>query len=551
MDDQQVVATADPSTANNVEQLEFLQFLRSLDEVPNEIGNVSNDDDTFSELKPELQASHNESFLTPELTIPHITISMPEGQFMEHSEQVIPQINISFSNLPPAPPEPSKSQLQLEQLSLQKHQFVHKLFLAASSQRVTFLNWSTSGQELQLDYIGLQEHLSGDRSMFRSRNVQQFTRHILDIGFERVLQSEAELEFELESDLELEAEAESSPQLLYQHSYFRPGQPELLLLLPTPEWELAQALPKPTPRNSYCSKNSLADSKSLNRNTLSPLQLARCRFEILLYYHNDVRLLQQQEPNAEQLLPRRGRISSSRQPSQLLTPSLATKHVNPRDSVLQFEMGQVPDYAGFYGRAEPALISEFFAEYLPRYGARISGYKDIVVDASKANSFQQNLPIGIAYSEDEEDPDEHQQHIPAAEAKNDDAQSLDTANSLPEDIELEQVMQELCGVVPGAEEEHLDKKELTTPKPKLKRKKLVRKCGTGDSEFDPQSPSLEEAGEDMLETPAELEKTNSKDISSSHGKEDAEGDSKCQTTPKKDVKRRRYDLRNSKPKRSN
>ncbi|XP_034475719.1 uncharacterized protein LOC117782791 [Drosophila innubila] len=567
MDDQQV-ATEDLSTANNVEHLEFLQFLKTLDDVPNEIGNVSNDDDNFSELKTETETememeteleaepvapepNHNEQFMDPELTIPHITISMPEGQFMGSaldSDQVIPQINISFSNLPPAPPERSKSELQQEQLSLRKHSFVHKLYLAASSQRVTFLHWSADGEQLQLDYIGLQEHLTGGQSMFRSCNVQQFTRHILDIGFERVTQP---------ADL-----LEERPQLSYQHSYFKSDQPELLLQLPTPESEVSQAFPKPTINSLLSRKSLVLDSESKSLNLQSPLQMARCRFEVLLHYHNDVRLLQQQEPNAEQLLPRRGRISSSRQPAQVLTPSLASKHVNPRDSVLQFETGQVPEYAGFYGRVEPALIAEFFAEYLPRYGARISGYKDIVVDASKANSFQQNLPIGIVYSEDEEDLDDHQ--IPAADAKNDDSQSVDIANSLPEDIELEQVMQELCGIVPEAEE-HLDNKELTTttatPKPKLKRKKLVRKCATADNELQPESPQ-EETVEDLMETTAqvascvndelkpEIEKNNSKDNSNSNHKDDADKDLKCQTTPKRDVKRRRYDLRNSKSKRS-
>lgn len=249
----------------------------------------------------------------------------------------------------------------------------------------------------------------------------------------------------------------------------------------------------------------------------------------------------------DKLLPRRGRIASGRQPPQVLMPSLATRHVNPKDSVLQFEVGHVPEYAGFYGRVEPALISEFFAEYLPRYGARISGYKDIFVDASKANSFQQNLPIGVVSSDDEKDPDV--QEFPAAVTKKDDIQSADNANTLPEDIELEQVMQEWCDM-PEVEEEQI-KEVKTSLKSKLKRKKLSSKCVTTDDESSKEDEHLVQPNVEKDSHKETISSKNSKKENiNSNNKDDTDKDAKGEPEEKKEVKRRRYDLRNSKPRRS-
>ncbi|KAH8299711.1 hypothetical protein KR044_005005, partial [Drosophila immigrans] len=449
-----------------------------------------------------------------------------------------------------------------------KHSFVHKLHLATGSPLVTFLNWSANGRQLQVDYIDLQDHLSGTQSMFRCLNVQHFTQQLLDIGFER-----------------LELPHEPRPMLHFQHEHFQSGQPEQLLLLATPQWEMA---PLESATKTY-----------------SALQMARARFQTLLLYHNDVRLLQQQEPSAEQLLPRRGRICNSRQPTQLLTAELAPKHVNPRETVLQSKAGAAPEYAGFYGSPEPALIGEFFAEYLPRYGIRNSGYKDIVVDASKANAFQQNLPIGIVYSEDEEELDSQKCEeetttttttTTTAELKSEDVPiCAEPETPLSEDFELEQVMQELCGVAleieesvtdkekkkeldnhlenatkeeaklkrkktqrkstigeretelesPIQEEDHMEKsineeakKAVMSPKPKLKRKKTQRKSTIGEHEMELESPTQCETDEDVIRAAADGA------TEENYFKEHHKSDEKSGTSPKKS-KRRRYNLRNS------
>ncbi|XP_023173487.2 uncharacterized protein LOC111601224 [Drosophila hydei] len=518
--DDQPDGSVDPIPADNTVQLEFLQFLKTLDDAPHDLGSVSQDDSAH--LGEQMTSSDLESQL------PHM-----------------PHDNDDLTAQKPETPSPTKQPLE----SLLSHNFTHKLHLAATSEQVTFINWTADGKHLQLDYMGLQEHLCGGQCMFRSRSILQFTRQLIEVGFERALQ-------ELEHD--------DRPQLYYQHAHFKPYHVEQLLLIPTPQFERL-GTPK-TPQTRNACPLGLGTAKDLcasHQSAYSPLQLARFRFQTLLHYHNDVRLLQEREPNAEQLLPRRGRISSSRLSAQSsLAPALASKHMNPRDSVLQFEAGKVPDYAGFYGRVEPSLISEFFAEYLPRYGASTSGYKDIVVDASKANSFQQNLPIGVVSSEDEDelaDHDRHETNTLSAAGEHDRAQTTENCHPPPEDIELEQVMQELCGI--GGEQGEVDpeKKEVTPLKPKLKRKKLVRKCAITDTDLEHESPT-DDHGEDLLHAAAAAEayikdtqktgaKDNEDDVDCSSSNNETDKDLKCQPDSKNASKRRRYDLRNSKSKR--
>ncbi|XP_060657607.1 protein BCAP [Drosophila nasuta] len=532
----------EPNAGDNM-QLDFLQYFNSLSGMPQVVENNNNDTGavtaeqllmdtdinmplTHEQLMESLMASSSPKFSKdPEPAIPQITISVPEGQFL--NGELDPQlstaeITISFNDLPTmattAAPEPMESldisacsvaELQQVRQALLKHNFVHKLHLAASSPLVTFLNWSASGEQLQVDYIGLQEHLSGTQSMFRCLNVQHFIQQLLDIGFKRVQQHLQH--------------AEARPTLYYLHENFNAGQPDQMLLLSAPKWEL--------------------DSTDV---TYSALQLARARFQTLLLYHNDVRLLHQQEPSADQLLPRRGRICNSRQPAQLLTQELAHKLVNPRETVLQAEAAPAPEYAGYYGTTDPALIAEFFAEYLPRFGPRNSGYKDIVVDASKANSFQQNLPIGIVYSEDEEELEsqksEETSPPPIVEVKTEEEPVAEVETSLPEDFELEQVMQELCGVVSevddnGADKEKGKEKELEQKEKEEKMEELSKKFKQElDQELTKMDPKV------IIVNPKELKqesvKEDVKQLSKEPIKEKAkELDNKPKDMNKKPIKR--------------
>ncbi|XP_030246409.1 uncharacterized protein LOC108657696 [Drosophila navojoa] len=538
-----------PEQAQSNAQLDLLAFLNTLEEVPHDLESICPsetivlaDGVTRIEVKP----------LLPHMSAMSAMSSLPSMSSL-HSVPVptlppVPAIP-PVSKVKPVAPPASKPPLQ----TLLSHQFTHKLHLAASSERVQFINWTTDGKHLQLDYVGLQDHLTGSQCMFRSRSVLQFTRQLTDMGFERTLLEQSEQELEHGGRL----------QLYYKHEHFDPYHSEQLLLIPTPQTE-RQPTPK-TQRTRPVSLSKGGAQEAAHRSGYTPLQLARFRFHTLLNYHNDVRLLQEREPSSEQQMPRRGRISSCRQAAHsALAPALASKHMNPRDSVLRFEAGKVPDYAGFYGPVEPTLISEFFAEYLPRYGASTTGYKDIVVDASKANSFQQNLPIGIAYSEDEDeliDHDRHEPSTPSAVSEPEQTQASESCQLPPEDIELEQVMQELCEQADGDVDVELEldaeKKEVTPVKPKLKRKKLARKCATADTEQEQereQKEPVDEHCEDLLEAAAAAaacikEEAKDKDDDSSSNNE-TDKELKCQPASKMGVKRRRYDLRNSKSKRT-
>lgn len=529
----------------DAENLEFLKFLQSLNGDPDglesdspHVGDTSvcasidalqtETTSTFDALQPQT--------LQLDLGLEGVAATVTLTPLMAQCT-VEPQPDCRYLQLQLQEPPPN---------ALLKHNFLHKLHLLASSDLVTFVRWSL-GQEdqqqqlLQLDYIGLQDHLCGEHSIFHCLNVLEFTRKLLALGFER-REEEQQL---------LEQKQQNRPQLFYHHQNFQCNQPEKLQLL---ELQAAKALRS---QQTHSELPKLKRTKAPQDPTLSPtavakapLHLSRCRFHTLLSYNNDVRLLQQQEPTAEQLMPRRGRSSNYRPQTQMLMPSLAAKQVNPSDSVLHFGAGKIPEYAGFYGRVEQTLIGEFFAEYLPRYGSRTIGYKDIVVDASKANAFQQNLPIGIVFSDDEEDPQEEQ---PLAEmSKSEETQSLDNCPSIPGDMELEQVMQELCGVVTDEQTEEDIQQQRTTPELRLqlKRKpKSSRKSAENAATADAELVSEHDPDDDLLQAAASATayvKENPKRSDDSKASHDPE-----QETDKKGAaKRRRYHLRNSKSKRS-
>lgn len=162
--------------------------------------------------------------------------------------------------------------------------------------------------------------------------------------------------------------------------------------------------------------------------------------------------------------------------------------MKPHDSVITIGIGQAPDYAGFYGNVELAKVNEFFSEYLPRYGSKITGYKDIVMEATnKSNGFQQNLPIGLDYSDDDDDAlppisscsmevDVDVQPSTSAAAK-----TKSSSRKPVDDMELEQAMQELCeGPNTNQPEKSSGSSSKAKPKPRASpsRKSAWRSCSS-------------------------------------------------------------------------
>ncbi|XP_017005946.2 uncharacterized protein comr [Drosophila takahashii] len=286
---------------------------------------------------------------------------------------------------------------------LMGYRFVVKLFLATDSSCVDFLNWSGKGTQLELNYQGLQDHLSSGRSIFHCRNTLQFTAQLLAHGFERIWSRE-----------ESESKDSVSPILLfYRNPNFVKGQ--LGKLEKIREDKKDSRLPNlHLPNYAHIARMiRRGDLCSTSFTCLSPLQIARCHFQARLDYQADLGVLKERNNHdmlnqqiMTQLNVKRGRSASSNNSLPEPTPSKVSqaKFVKPHESVINIGIGQAPDYAGYYGKVELSKVNDFFSEYLPRYGSKITGYKDIVMDATnKSIGFQQNLPIGLNYSDDEDD----------------------------------------------------------------------------------------------------------------------------------------------------
>ncbi|XP_017044903.1 uncharacterized protein LOC108090637 [Drosophila ficusphila] len=324
------------------------------------------------------------------------------------------------------------------------YSFIVKLFLATSLDSVDFLKWSADGCELEMDYQGLESHLTSGCSIFQCRNTLQFTGFLLAHEFERVLYRE-----DTKSIL-----------LIYRHPNFSKDEPAKLQLLAEKSRDFEEEFdekpedPRFPPLNM---PNAAHTDRMIHRGDLcsisytcrSPLQVARCRFQTLLGYQADLAVLKERNSLDVFNKQKRGRSAINNTLIDTIPgKGSSTKYVKPHESVITIGIGQAPDYAGYYGRVELSKVNDFFSEYLPRYGSKITGYKDIVMDATnKSIGFQQNLPIGMDYSDDEDDAlppislGLEMDFTPSTSA----AAKVKTSSRKPvEDSDLEQAMQELC-----------------------------------------------------------------------------------------------------------
>ncbi|KAH8316213.1 hypothetical protein KR067_002397, partial [Drosophila pandora] len=503
---------------------------------------------------------------------------------------------------------------------IQGYPFVMKLFLAAGSPAFPFLKWSESGLELEVDYVGLQEHLASGSSMFRSRSAVEFTAQLLDLGFERLWSRTSE-----------DPEG-GCIQLFFHHPKFAKGQLEELksLVEESDQNQIEESLdlqrdrqrarPRAWDQQEDEDKEELqlpplyqAPMAHMDRMSKrgdlctsfhtfrAPLQIVRSRFQTLLAYQVDVQVLKDRKdsPATPQSTGKKSRNTSNNQPTEK-TPApkdSSSKFVKPQDSVITIGIGQAPDYAGFYGNVELGKVNEFFSEYLPRYGSKITGYKDIVMEATnKSNGFQQNLPIGLNYSDDDDDAlppisscsmevDVDVQPSTSAAAR-----SKSSSRKPVDDMDLEQAMQELCdGPNPNQPEKTSGSSSKAKPKPrgKPKSKKRLAKLlqssssenddvkeflpepikeaqemkqlhGVGGDDEESEVEEAEEEGEDEEE--AEAEEDEEEEVEEAEEVEEEEEEEEVEEdddddyndknvlyrTDPQPAKRRRYDLRNSK-----
>lgn len=171
-DEQLVEMLAESSRPSPTDHLDLLEFLDTL-EVPQELAISECGGETPD--SPTRQAEE-EKCPTPPPEIQTATSSTNSKQSQEavdNRRRIYRQLG---RNVPETP----------SQHPIQGYPFVMKLFLAAGSAALTFLKWSESGLELEVDYVGLQDHLASGISMFRSRSAVEFTAQLLDLGFERL-----------------------------------------------------------------------------------------------------------------------------------------------------------------------------------------------------------------------------------------------------------------------------------------------------------------------------------------------------------------------------
>ncbi|XP_016946607.1 glutamic acid-rich protein [Drosophila biarmipes] len=379
---------------------------------------------------------------------------------------------------------------------LMGYRFVLKLFLATNSKAVDFLNWSGKGTQLELNYLGLQEHLTSGRSIFHCRNASQFTALLQGHGFERVRSGE-----------ESSAPTASAIKLLYRNPNFVRGQLGKLEKIedhcPSPDSKGPQFPPLHLPNYGHIARMiRRGDLCSTSYTCRSPLQIARCNFQTLLNYQADAAVLKERNSHdvfnqqvMTQLNVKTGRTPNDSLPDPKHSKAYHGKFVKPHESVINIGIGQAPDYAGYYGKVELSKVNEFFSEYLPRYGSKITGYKDIVMDATnKSIGFQQNLPIGLSFSDDEDDvlaplsSGLEMDFLPSTSAAGKPKSSARRA--VVEDSDLEQAMQELCGSNLNEDDDDVPQTSSSSklkakPKPKAKAKptkRLAKRLESSSSE---------------------------------------------------------------------
>ncbi|KAH8283621.1 hypothetical protein KR018_009583 [Drosophila ironensis] len=467
-----------PSPTNH---LDLLEFLDSLD-VPQQQAAFTGDGNQGTTSSEIVEIS----------TWPEQNYPMASQEAVDNRRRIYRQLGMNLPEVAPAHP-------------LQNYFFLVKLYIATNSESLEFLNWSDSGRELVVDYPGMQEHLAGTLSLFRCRNTFEFVSQLAKYGFNR-----------LWSQKYATSESFGHIKLVYHHPKFRKDKLEDLQSLVEKEQAREQGKPEDcdeeeedddealpplhrAPKSRLKRMSGRGDLCSTIHTTRSPLQTVRCRFQTTLSHQVDMRNLFESNANKLYTPPvtiKKSRTSASNQPvDKTAGKGCGSKFVKPQDSVINIGAGQAPDYAGYYGNVELSKVNEFFSEYLPRYGSKITGYKDIVMDATnKPSGFEQNLPIGMDYSDDDDyalrptcDIEMDDEPMPSTSLSADTAKFRSVCRRNADDLDLEQAMQDLCE---GSNQNNLEEagRAASGSKPKLKarakpqtRKRLAKLLASASS----------------------------------------------------------------------
>uniref|UniRef100_A0A1B0FE72 HSF-type DNA-binding domain-containing protein n=1 Tax=Glossina morsitans morsitans TaxID=37546 RepID=A0A1B0FE72_GLOMM len=230
-----------------------------------------------------------------------------------------------------------------------------------------FLRWSRDGTVVLLDLVALEDYLNSTRSIFHIKNRSSFLDHLEEFQFER-----------------LNATPEPGEDLLlqYKNENFQRHRLDLLAKIRRSTYhifgeELTGVVK--TFNNGDVSKNKNVDHNSLDAvNTraaermkgdlcfmshggLSKIQKSRLRFQTILNFQNETRILQEKLQASDELAAQKRRaktklgrgVGSGKGGSVVEEEQVIELPVdlfeNPHDSVLHLDDDFRPEYAGYYG----------------------------------------------------------------------------------------------------------------------------------------------------------------------------------------------------------
>ncbi|TMW49958.1 hypothetical protein DOY81_004949 [Sarcophaga bullata] len=265
--------------------------------------------------------------------------------------------------------------------------FPYKLWLVIHLEYCDFLRWNRDGTVILLDLVSLEDYLNSNRSIFKIKNSSQFLEHLEEYKFER---------------LNATPEAEEDLLLQYKNDNFQRHRLDLLAKIRRHSYQLlgdmsSEKQPENVGDHSTAipkrvSDRMLGDLCFMSHGGLSRIKKSRIRFQTMLHFYNETRILKEKllASDAGQRRKSRSDVTSNRssvtEEDQVIELPVELFE-NPHDSVLNLGEDFRPEYAGYYGNCSKEQISRFFGDYLPKYEDGSMEVRKIVADNSTDNGF--------------------------------------------------------------------------------------------------------------------------------------------------------------------
>ncbi|KAI8124336.1 hypothetical protein CVS40_5404 [Lucilia cuprina] len=277
--------------------------------------------------------------------------------------------------------------------------FPYKLWLVVHLEYCDFLRWNRDGTVILLDLVALEDYLNSSRSIFKIKNSSSFLYHLVEFKFER---------------LNATPEAEEDLLLQYRNENFQRHRLDLLAKIRRHTYQLiGQEHSNGNAESSENSKINANNSKAQSSNIpkrvsdrmlgdlcfmfhggLSKIKRSRLRFQTVLHFHNQKRILKkklqasevQQSCKLKNDVSVRSAAGNSLAEDDQVIELPVDLFENPHDSVLNLGDDFHPEYAGYYGNCSKEQLVNFFGEYLPMYEDGSMEVKKIVSDNGTINA---------------------------------------------------------------------------------------------------------------------------------------------------------------------